>query len=116
MDDNTAVRRGVDELISSSTAWRVCGHASDGAEGLQKAVELRPDVVLLDISMPGASGLEVASKLRREVPEAAIIIMTQHDPVRMLPRAIEAGAHACVDKSGTKPGLCCEAVESVASQ
>lgn len=98
-DDNDMVRRGVTLILSAFPEWEVCGEARDGSEALQKARELLPDLILLDISMPGLSGLEVARLLRHELPKAKIVIMSQHDPVRLLPRALEAGAHSCVDKS-----------------
>ena len=99
VDDNEAVRRGVRLLLSFRPAWKVCGEAGDGKEALVKAKELRPDIILLDISMPGgASGLEVAVTLRREIPAAKIIMMSQHDQAQVLPRALEAGADACVEK------------------
>jgi DNA-binding NarL/FixJ family response regulator len=98
VDDNEIVRRGVTELLSSRAEWCVCGSAGDGPEALRKAIELHPDLILLDISMPGASGLEVARTIRLEMPDAKIVIMSHHDPVMLLPRVLEAGAHACVDK------------------
>lgn len=98
VDDNEMVRRGISELLSFQLAWQVCGHAGDGKEAVRKARELRPDIILLDISMPGANGLDVARTLRREMPETKIVIMSQHDPIQVLPRVLEAGAHACVDK------------------
>lgn len=82
----------------SSEGWEVCGQASDGAEAIEKVRELRPDVVLLDVSMPGIDGLETARRLRGENPGVKIVIMSQHEPARLLPRALEAGANACVDK------------------
>jgi two-component system response regulator NreC len=87
------------------TDWEVCGEAKDGSEALRKARELLPDLILLDISMPGQSGLEAARLLRQELPKVKIIIMSQHDPIQLLPRALEAGAHACVDKSRLGPDL-----------
>jgi DNA-binding NarL/FixJ family response regulator len=97
-DDNDLVRQGVIELLRSEAGWEVCGEAQNGLEALQKARELLPDLVLLDISMPGISGLEVARRLRKEVPQTKIIVISQHDPLHMLPRVVEAGGHACVDK------------------
>ena len=64
-----------------------------------KARELLPDVILLDISMPDMSGLDVARRLRRELPNAKLLVISQHDPLVMLPQAIEAGCDACLDKS-----------------
>ncbi len=98
-DDNEWVRRGVMNILASMSHWEVCGEAQDGAETIERAAELAPDLVLLDVSMPGLNGLDVARLLREIVPTAKILIMSQHDPVLLLPRAIEAGAHACVDKS-----------------
>lgn len=104
-DDNALVRRGLRELLSSETAWEVCGEATGGPETLVKAQEFQPDLILLDISMPGMNGLQVARLLRQQVPEAKILIISQHDPVHLLPRVMEAGAHACVDKSRLDPDL-----------
>jgi DNA-binding NarL/FixJ family response regulator len=94
-DDNDMVRCGVTGILSSMTDWEVCGEAKDGSEALRKARELLPDLILLDISMPGQSGLEAARLLRQELPKVKIIIMSLHDPIHLLPRALEAGAHAC---------------------
>jgi len=98
-DDNERVRRGVRRILSCEANYQVCGEAVDGADALRKARELSPDLILLDVSMPGPDGLETARLLRRETPKVKVIIMSQHDPVQLLPRAIEAGADGCVDKS-----------------
>ena len=105
VDDNEMVRRGVSALLSSRPTWQVCGYAGDGKEALRKAKELRPDIILLDISMPGANGLDVARILRREMPKTKIVIMSQHDPIQVLPRVLEAGAHACVGKDSLSADL-----------
>jgi DNA-binding NarL/FixJ family response regulator len=97
-DDNESVRRGVRNILASMASWEICGEAKDGAEALQIAADSLPDFVLLDISMPGLNGLEVAKLLREKTPAAKIVVMSQHDPAVLLPRALEAGAHACVDK------------------
>jgi two-component system response regulator NreC len=98
-DDNRDVRRGVAKILSSQPSWEICGEAQDGAEAIQKATELLPDLILLDISMPGSSGMEVALALREKVGNAKIVIMSQHDPAILLPIALQAGARACIDKS-----------------
>jgi len=98
-DDNQWVRRGVINILALMPHWEVCGEANDGTEAIQKAAELLPDLILLDVSMPGLNGLDVARLLREKVPAAKILIMSQHDPAVLLPRAIDAGAHGCVDKS-----------------
>jgi DNA-binding NarL/FixJ family response regulator len=97
-DDNERVRRGVSALLSLEPMYEVCGEAANGSEALQKAVALEPDLILLDISMPDVNGLEVARIVRRDAPAIKILVMSQHDPDQLLPRAMAAGANGCVDK------------------
>jgi DNA-binding NarL/FixJ family response regulator len=68
-------------------------------QAVEKARNLRPDVVLLDISMPGGNGLDTARSIRRDVPQAKILIVSQNDAARFLPGALEAGADGCLDKA-----------------
>ena len=98
-DDNELVRRGVVNILARVPQWEVCGEAKDGTEAVQRAIELLPDLILLDISMPGLDGLDVARRLRKEVPAAKILIMSQNDSSVLRSSAIQAGAHGCVDKS-----------------
>lgn len=93
------VRRGILRLLSGEPAWEFCGEVADGALILKAVEELRPDVVLLDVSMPGLNGLEAARLLRQKFPDIKIVIMSQHDPQQLRPRALEAGADACIDKA-----------------
>ena len=86
-------------ILSSEKDLEVCGEAKDGSEALQKARELLPDLILLDISMPGMNGLEAARLLRNEVRQAKILVISQHDPLQLLPSVIAAGADGCIDKS-----------------
>jgi two-component system, NarL family, nitrate/nitrite response regulator NarL len=99
VDDSEPVRRGVAGMLSSDSSWQVCGEASNSVEALEKARGLRPDLVLLDISMPGTNGLETARLLRQENPAIKILIMSHHDAAQLLPSALEAGADGCVDKA-----------------
>lgn len=98
-DDNAMVRSGVKNILSHQKSWEVCAEASSGNEALEKAREVKPDLAVLDIRMPGKDGLETARLLRREFPEIKILIMSQFDPEFLLPRALEAGANACIDKT-----------------
>jgi DNA-binding NarL/FixJ family response regulator len=97
-DDSDIVRRGIVVLLSGLRAWTICGEAASGADALQKARELQPDLVLLDVNLPDASGLEIARRLRADFPRIRILMISQHDPAQLLPRAIEAGANGCLDK------------------
>jgi DNA-binding NarL/FixJ family response regulator len=98
-DDNELIRRGVADMLSKEANLEVCGEARDGMDALQKTEELQPDLVLLDISMPGITGFETARLLRQHTPEIKILIMSFGDQLQMLPRALEAGANECVDKA-----------------
>ena len=101
-DDNERVRGAVAELLSSSPTCEVCGEAQDGPETIQKAMQLLPDLIFLDISMPGMDGLAVARQLRTQLPSARIVVMSQHDPDILLPLAMAAGADGCLDKNRLK--------------
>jgi DNA-binding NarL/FixJ family response regulator len=98
-DDSEPVRRGIVNLLAPTAHWEVCGEAKDGAEAIQMATNLLPDLVLLDMSMPGVSGLDAARAIRQKLPTVKILIMSQHDPAVLATRAREAGAQECIDKS-----------------
>ncbi|HYX73841.1 MAG TPA: response regulator [Steroidobacteraceae bacterium] len=98
-DDHELLRETLRTLLASQPAWEVCGEAADGVEAIEKAAQLRPDIVLLDVSMPRLSGLEAAAAIRRESPGSEIVIVSQHDPAEMLPSALKAGARGFVSKS-----------------
>jgi DNA-binding NarL/FixJ family response regulator len=97
-DDSDLVRQGVKALLSAEKDCEVCGEAGNGETALEQARELQPDLVLLDISMPGPSGLEVARMMRDELPNIKILIMSQHDAAQLMPAVLEAKADSCVDK------------------
>ena len=111
-DDHDVVRRGLRSLLRTRTGWDVCGEAADGHEALQKAKELRPDVIVLDVSMPSMNGLEAARRIRDEVPQSEVLILTQHESREMLNEAMKAGAKGYVVKSDISRDLLA-AVESV---
>jgi DNA-binding NarL/FixJ family response regulator len=104
-DDSELVRAGVKAILAVERDCEVCGEASDGEQALQKARELRPDLVLLDINMPGSSGLKVARVMRDELPAIKILVMSQHDPAQMAPAVLEAKADSSVDKTHLAMGL-----------
>ncbi len=99
VDDNEAVRNSLRLLLSSRPEWKICGEAVDGIDAIDKARALRPDVVLMDISMPRMNGLEATRVLRKELPEAKIVIVSQNDSAVVQPQVREVDAAAYVVKS-----------------
>jgi DNA-binding NarL/FixJ family response regulator len=97
-DDSDVVRRAVRGLLAE-TGWQVCGEACDGIQTLKIARAVRPDMVLLDINMPGRSGLQTARELRQEIPGITILIMSLHDSTEFLSGALDCGADGCIDKA-----------------
>lgn len=98
-DDHEVVRRGIRTLLDGRAAWEVCGEASTGKEAVDKAKRLKPDVVLLDITMPGRSGLDAIPEILQIDPETKIIVLTMHDSGHVASRALAAGASGLVLKS-----------------
>jgi PAS domain S-box-containing protein len=99
VDDHEVVRRGVCSLIQAQSHYEVCGEAVDGQEAVEKARDLRPDVIVMDVSMPRLNGLEATHAIRAAVPDSKILILSQHDSPEMVRQAFKAGALGYVVKS-----------------
>ncbi|MDQ2914266.1 MAG: response regulator, partial [Chloroflexota bacterium] len=97
-DDHLAVREGLRSLIDPDPDFKVVGEAADGSEAARKALELRPDLILLDNSMPGMTGLEVARMLRDNLPATKIVFLTLDPGIRDLALATGAAAHISKDQ------------------
>ena len=112
VDDHPIVRQGLKTLLEGRTGWEVIGEASDGAEAVEKAKDLNPDVMVLDVTMPNMNGLEACRLLRRQAPQLEILFVTQHDSPQMMREAMDAGARGYVVKSNAARDLLA-AVEAV---
>src|SRR5580658_5323579 len=98
-DDHGLVRRGARAVLSSQRGWRVVGEAANGREAIQKAVELKPDVAVVDIGMPDMDGVEVTRQIRQKVPDTKVLVLTMHESDQMVRRAMHAGACGYLLKS-----------------
>ena len=97
-DDHAVVRQGIRIVLEEAGGFEVVGEASDGDEAFALVEQLRPDVALLDVTMPGRTGLEVARDLRAGGSEAAVLILSMHDDPEYVLQAVRAGADGYVLK------------------
>lgn len=114
VDDHEAVLRGIRSLLSSRPEWEVCGEAKDGVEAVEKAKTLRPDLVLMDVSMPRMDGMQATRIIRREAAKPEVIIVSHNDSAGIAIQATEVGAVAYVDKNKMSIDLL-PAIERVAA-
>lgn len=99
VDDHDVMRGGLRSLLESRPGWEVCGEAANSTEAIEKAKTLSPDVVVLDISMPGFSGLDAVPVIRKETPGVEVLILSRYEEREMRLKALEAGARGYVTKS-----------------
>jgi two-component system response regulator NreC len=114
VDDHMVVRIGLKALLEQETDIEVVGEAGDGVEGLAQAIALRPDVVVMDISMPRMDGLEATRRIRRDCPTSQVLILTVHAQERYLFPVLKAGAAGYVLKSTVDTELL-DAIRTVAA-
>jgi len=99
VDDDARVRRVISSMLSRHSGWEICGEAADGQQSVDLARVTNPDVVLMDVSMPGMNGLDATRILRREIPRIDIILVSQNDPKVISHQAADVGARAYCSKS-----------------
>lgn len=98
-DDHEVVRRGLCALLQAHDGWEICAEASDGREAVEKAKQLKPDVVILDIGMPNLNGLAATRQLAEHDPNYKIVVLTITDSDHVIREALNAGARGFVLKS-----------------
>jgi DNA-binding NarL/FixJ family response regulator len=99
VDDHEVARRSIRSILSRQTGLDVIGETADGEEAVKKAEELHPTIILLDISLPGISGIQAARQIRVVSPNSRIIFISQHDSIQTAKDALSVGAHGYVVKS-----------------
>jgi DNA-binding NarL/FixJ family response regulator len=98
-DDHSIVRRGVRALLETRPGWKVCGEAATGTEAVRQAKKLRPDVVVIDITMPDLNGFEATRQIRAAAPQTEVLVLTVHESEQALREVLDAGALGYVSKS-----------------
>jgi DNA-binding NarL/FixJ family response regulator len=104
-DDHTIVRTGIRHVLESEAGFEVVGEAASGAEAVSLATSLQPDVVLLDISMPDGSGLEVADRLRQATAPPRVLMLSMHSNAEYVLESVRAGAHGYLLKDAAATEL-----------
>jgi two-component system response regulator NreC len=105
VDDHTLLRQGVRRLLEGEADFEVVGESPDAGDAVEKARELRPDIVLMDIGMPGLSSFEAARQIRKNRPATKLLFLTMHDDDDYLVQGLEAGAAGYVLKDTPAPQL-----------
>ncbi len=100
-DDHQLFREGLVNLLSGSNDVEIVGQAQDGNEAIQKAKELKPDVILMDIGMPGVNGIDATKELKNSLPSAKVIALSMHSDKQFINGMLEAGASGYMLKNST---------------
>ncbi len=104
-DDHAVMRAGLRLLLNGQEDMQVVDEAGDGWQTVEKAVALKPDIVLLDITMPGLSGLEAARQIRQKAPEVKLVVLTMHDDEAYLRQFLQIGATGYIVKKAADTEL-----------
>lgn len=115
VDDHDIIRRGLKQLLTAKPGWEVCGEAKTGREAVSMAEQMKPDVVVMDISMPDLNGLEAARRIHKEVPKTGILILTMHFSDQLVREVVDSGARGYILKSDADKDLV-SAVEAISNK
>ena len=115
VDDHPFIRRGVQSILNASPEWELCGEANNGNEAIALTDTLLPEVIIMDISMPGRNGIEAARLIRKAHPQIKIILMTLHETGELVRSAFRAGAQGYLLKAEAEQELL-RALQEVVSE
>jgi DNA-binding NarL/FixJ family response regulator len=113
VDDHAVLRRGIQTIVTAWPGWEVVGESGSGEEAIDLARSLNPDVILMDISMPGMGGLEATKIICKQHPHTKVVLLTLHDSLECVRTAFQAGARGYLLKSDTEAEMM-RALETVA--
>src|ERR1043166_662105 len=99
VDDHDVVRSGVRAILGAQPEWEICAEAANGREAVEQAKKLKPDVVIMDISMPELNGIGATRHIMRELPKTEVLILTMYESERLVREVLDAGARGYVLKS-----------------
>jgi LuxR family transcriptional regulator, maltose regulon positive regulatory protein len=105
VDDHAVIRRGIQGILSTYPEWDLCGEAANGQDAIRLTGELAPEVVIMDVSMPGMNGLEATRIIHDVLPETKVLLLTLHSSSEFVRSAFRAGARGYVLKSDAENEL-----------
>ena len=105
VDDHAIMRRGLRSVLEMQTEWEVCGEADSGEAAVRAASELQPDVIIMDVSMPGIGGLEATRIIHKAHPATKIVLLTFHKSTELIRAGFSSGAMGYVLKEGAEDDL-----------
>jgi DNA-binding NarL/FixJ family response regulator len=105
VDDHAFIRRGLQSILSPFPEWEACGEADNGNDAIRLASELKPEIIIMDVSMPGLNGIEAARVIRKILPDTKVVLLTLHDSPDLVRIAFRAGARGYLLKTDAEQEL-----------
>lgn len=105
VDDHAFIRRGVQTILNPFPEWNFCGEADNGNDAIRLAHELRPEIIIMDVSMPGLNGIEATRLICKSLPEAKIVLLTLHESADLVRKGFRAGARGFLLKTDAEQEL-----------
>jgi DNA-binding NarL/FixJ family response regulator len=105
VDDHAFIRRGVQTILHRFPEWELCGEADNGNDAIRMAEELKPEVIIMDLSMPGLNGIEATRAIRKTQPGVKIVLLTLHESAELVRSAFRAGARGYLLKTDAEQEL-----------
>ena len=105
VDDHAFIRRGVESILQGFPEWEMCGEASNGTDAIRLTQELKPEVILMDVTMPGMNGIDATRLIRKSHPYVKIVLLTLHESPEILRNGFLAGANGYLLKADAEQEL-----------